>query len=476
MKVLTAAEMREVDRRTVELGIADEILMENAGCRVVEFLAETFAPLSQQRVVVLCGKGKNGGDGLVVARQLQTRFHPAALHIVRSEQDEDITPEMRDATIVIDALLGTGLQGPARGRSLELIREINHGFPHAKVIAVDIPSGMPSDSGRSEGEFARADYTVTFTAPKIAHVMPPNCDHIGALRVATIGSAAHLYDHVVLHQTEPSDFRALLSPRPLDSNKGRFAHVLVVGGAPGKTGAAHMAGLAALRIGAGLVTIASAKDWYAEPELMTAPLPSSYDSLAEAAKRYDVFAIGPGLGQEEPYPSMVHRAVRELDKPCVLDADALNALAGETWTASQLRVLTPHPGEMARLTGRSVADVQANRLDLSREFAATHQCTMVLKGHRTVIAFADGSAYINPIGSPALAKGGTGDILTGLIAGMLGQHAEEPKKAVLGAVYLHGLAGHLGAIQKTDRCVLATELLDYLPEAIRACAPDFSYR
>ena len=222
MKVLTAEEMREVDRRTMELGISGETLMQTAGLRVVEFLAERFAPLSEQRIVVFCGKGNNGGDGLVVARELETRFHPRALDIVRVESADEITPAMRDATLIVDALLGTGLQGPARGRTLALIREINSGFPLAKVVAVDIPSGMSSDSGQSEGEFARADATVTFTAPKIAHVTAPNCDLMGELRVADIGSPAALYEEAKLNSSEPSEFRHLFRPRPKESNKGEL--------------------------------------------------------------------------------------------------------------------------------------------------------------------------------------------------------------------------------------------------------------
>ena len=230
MKILTAAEMREVDRRTVEAGIPGIVLMENAGHRVVEFLAERFAPLAEQRIVVLCGKGNNGGDGLVVARQLHTRFAPASLHVVLLADpgelkgdaaanynmllaaggpvEREIPAEARTATLVVDALLGTGVSGAATGRMLEGIREINHGFPLAKVVAVDIPSGMPSDSGEPSGEFARADYTVTFTAPKVAHGLPPNCDRVGELIVGAIGSPPELYADARLALVEPAMFRA----------------------------------------------------------------------------------------------------------------------------------------------------------------------------------------------------------------------------------------------------------------------------
>ena len=282
MKVLTAAKLREVDRRTIEMGIPGLVLMENAGHRVVELLAEKFAPLAAQRIAVLCGKGNNGGDGMVVARQLFTRFEARAVHVVLLAAPEDlkgdaaqnyrmlqvcgcpvareIPGDARLATIVVDALLGTGISGPATGAMLDAIREINRGFPLAKVVAVDIPSGMPSDTGQPLGEQARADYTVTFTAPKPAQALAPNCDAVGELRVAAIGSPPQLYDaddSIWLSLVQPAMFRGLLAPRPRAGHKGSFGHVLAIAGSRGKTGAAAMCGMAALRSGAGLVTVAS---------------------------------------------------------------------------------------------------------------------------------------------------------------------------------------------------------------------------
>ena len=471
MKVLTSEEMREVDRLTIELGIEGPILMENAGARVVELIAGKFSPLSEHRIVVLCGKGNNGGDGLVVARQLNTRFSPRAVHIVRAEPADEITPEMRQATIVVDALLGTGLNGSARGRTLDLIREINTGFPLARVVAVDIPSGMPSDSGRSEGEVARADYTVTFTALKVAHAMPPNCDRMGEIRVGPIGSPAHLYKGVKLNATDPGEFRHLLQPRSRDSNKGNYGHVLIVGGAPGKAGAVEMAGLAGLRAGAGLVTVASSAPTLRTLELMTEALPNTFEALQKAAERKTVVAIGPGLGNDPRFVELVRRSVAEMEQPMVVDADGLNALAGFAWNAgTRLRVLTPHPGEMSRLCGKSISEVQSDRLGTAREFSASQGAVVVLKGHHTIIAFPDGRAWINGPGSPGMATGGTGDILTGLIAGMLAQFPKDYEAAILSAVYLHGLSGEIGAAALTEQCLIATDLLTYLPEAMRTCA------
>ena len=506
MKVLTAAQMREVDRRTQELGIPGLILMENAAHRVVEFIEETFAPLASHRIVVLCGKGNNGGDGLAVARQLFTRVHPRALDVLLATDPaelrgdaagnfrmlgacgcpvvREITPRMRNATLVIDALLGTGLNGPAAGRMLELIREINTGFPLAKVVAVDLPSGLASDHPQPLGESARADYTVTFTAPKVAQVLPPNCERVGSLRVAAIGSPPELYEQdaaVFLSLSEPRDFARLFTPRAAGANKGDFGHVLVVGGSRGKTGAAAMSGMAALRAGAGLVTVASAESALPviasfAPELMTEPLPENEAGaislraiesgrLAALVTGKAVVALGPGLGKHPETVGVVRRMVAELQVPLIVDADGLNALAGTPFQGKTL-ILTPHPGEMARLTGHSVAEVQADRVGVARAFAQQRQATVVLKGQRTVTAFSDSTVFINSTGTPAMATGGTGDILTGLIAGLLAQFPHSRRDAVSAAVWLHGRAGEIGAAELGEKSLVATDLLRFLPEAI----------
>ncbi len=511
MKVLTAAQMREVDRRTVEMGVPSLILMENAGQRVVEFLERTFEPLSAQRIVVLCGKGNNGGDGLVVARQLATRIRPRALDVVLASDpaelrddaarnfrmlevagcavSRDITAGMRAATVVIDALLGTGLSGPPSGRARELIAEVNGGFPDARIVAVDIPSGLASDAAASGAETVRADYTVTFTAPKIGQVLPPNCDRVGRLHVAPIGSPASLYeedDSIFLSLVEPRWFRRLFRPRAPGAHKGDFGHVLVVGGSRGKTGAAAMAGLAALRAGAGLVTVASAASAIATiaehaPELMTEPLPETetgsislasfdYGRFAEITSRKTVLALGPGIGVHPDTAAFARRVAAECVQPLVIDADGLNALAGLGFEAPAARVLTPHPGEMARLSGLTAEAIQADRVGAARDFALRHRVTLVLKGQRTVIAFADGRVWINPTGTPAMATGGAGDILTGLVAGLLAQFPAAAEEAVAAAVYLHGRAGELGAAELGEKALIATDLVDFLPAAMEECA------
>lgn len=503
--------MREVDRATIEAGIPGIVLMENAGHRVVEFLVDRFAPLDNHRIVVLCGKGNNGGDGMVAARQLHTRFRPLALHVVVTADSSElkgdaaenfrmlhaagcpvshqITPEMHLATIVVDALLGTGLRGPAQQEMAELIRQVNEGFPLADIVAVDLPSGMQSDTGKLDGEVIAADYTVTFTAPKACHVLSPAAERCGKLRVSPIGSPAEMFEEassISLSLSEPGLFRHLFGAREPDSNKGRYGHVLVIAGARGKTGAAAMSGIAALKAGAGLSTVASADSAiepiasYA-PELMTAPLPEtdagsiamrSFDHglLAGIAEKKTVAAIGPGLGAHPDTVQFIRRVVEELHLPMVIDADALNALARKDLHNNAPRILTPHPGEMSRLVTRSVEDVQADRVGIARSFAQERGVCLVLKGHRTVIAFPDGRVFVNPTNSPALATGGTGDILTGLVAGLLAQFPDELEAAVLAAVYLHGRAGELGAAEIGEKSFMATDILRYLPAAMEEVA------
>jgi len=480
MKVLTAEEMREVDRRTMELGIPSLVLMENAGMRVVELLERRFAPLGEQRVVIFCGKGNNGGDGLVIARQLQTRFQPRALHVLLAgeapehidmltacdvEVSREITTEMRAATLVIDALLGTGLKGAVAGRMRELIEEINVGFPHASVVAVDVPSGMNSDSGEPVGEYVRADYTVTFTAPKICHALEPNCDLCGEVVVGEIGSPARLMDGVKLELLQRETFAHLLAPRPRAGHKGTFGHALIVAGSRGKAGAAAMAGMAALRAGAGLVTIATpgdALDAIAAqcPEYMTASL-SDLDMVLGGKT---ALAAGPGMGTSRDAERVVERIMNECERPVVFDADALNILSRlGNGTPRGPRIFTPHPGEMERLTGTPLKD----RRSAASTYARTHNVIVVLKGQRTLIAFPDGRTVINPTGTPAMATGGSGDILTGMIAGLLAQFPNDIENAVCAAVYLHGRAGELGAAELGEKSLIATDLLRYLGQAMR---------
>ena len=500
MKVLTAAEMREVDRRTSELGVPGLVLMENAGQRVVEVLAHAYAPLREQRIIVMCGKGNNGGDGLVVARQLYTRFHPRALHVVLAgdpgEMEGDaaanyrmlgavgcpvsfeLTAEMETATLIVDALLGTGIHGAAKGRALELIRAINDRFPLADVVSVDLPSGLDSDSGVPPGETVHASHTVTFTAPKLCHVLSPACELSGHLHVAAIGSPRELYEQdaaIYLSLSEPGLFAHLFRPRVRDSNKGLYGHALVIGGSRGKSGAAAMAGIGALRAGAGLVTVASTEAALGSiaahaPEIMTELLAFDDPARARILERKNVVAIGPGLGQDPQTVQFVRGMVEQTPLPMVVDADGLNALAGHPTRYRWPRIFTPHPGEMSRLNGRTIAEIQADRIGTARAFATERDVYLVLKGNRSVAAAPDGRVWINPTGSPAMATGGTGDVLTGLIAGLVAQFPDQIDTALLAAVYLHGRCGELGAAKLGEKSLIATDLFEYLPEAMREVA------
>ncbi len=506
-KVLTTQQMAEVDRATIAAGIPGIVLMENAAARVVEYIAEKYSPVSEHRILVVCGKGNNGGDGLAIARQLHVRFHPQHLWVVLTARPDELTgdaaanlkmlqvsgvqeysdfgPEMRQATLVIDAVIGTGLNGPARGAALDAIREINSLGMSAEVMAVDIPSGLSGDSGMPPGAFVHADATVTFTAPKICHAVPLACDLMGDLRIAPIGSPSATYEddeQIQLALVTPESIAPCFAPRASDSNKGRFGHVLVVAGSRGKPGAAAMAGIAALRAGAGLVTVASPESAVGSisvhgPEIMMEPLPetpsgeiarNALDRIAELAAKRTLIAIGPGIGTHRETRDVVARLFAQIPQPMVIDADALNCLAESAWgDPAGPRVLTPHPGEMSRLAARGIAEIQADRISATRSFATSHKVVVVLKGERSLIGFPDGRVWINPTGSPSMAKGGTGDILTGMVSALIAQFPDDPDRAVAAAVYLHSLAGEIAARHQAEQTVLATDLLNYLAEGIR---------
>lgn len=471
MTILTAEQSREVDRLTIEEnGVPSLALMENAAHRVDEALVAEFDPLTEKYVVILCGKGNNGGDGLALARLLIGKV--ARLYVVLAcdptelkgdakvnydrlagdgvVPQRDIPPKLRErlqVDVVVDALLGTGVKGPPQGRILELIRATRE-FPSAKIVAIDLPSGLGG------GECVRADVTVTFTAPKVEHYLAEGAEeNVGRLVVSQIGCPPQ-YVVSQLALSDPRDFTPLFAPRKKDAHKGNFGHVLVIGGAPGKSGAAAMAGLAALRTGGGLVSVTSHAAIQIAPELMTETL----DDFS--LERKTVLAIGPGLG---PNQELVRSVLAKATVPTVIDADGLNSIAGADFRGRGLEtILTPHPGEMARLLGRPVGD----RVSDARSFAQETNVCLVLKGHRTLIATPDGQVYINLSGSPAMAKGGSGDILTGMVAGLVAQFPDRIGEAVRAAVYLHGRAGELAADELTDKCVLATDLLRYLPRAI----------
>ncbi len=529
--------MGAADRRSVEAGVSVAELMENAGGAVARFCLKHHP--DQGLVVVLCGKGNNGGDGLVAARRLAEAgrrvrvlllgsasemkgdaakaFAAAAqtaealyvpgpdgnfeLHEVQDEQQ--LKAGLSGAALIVDAVVGTGFKPPLRGMAAvvgELLKTMS-----VPVVAVDLPSGWDADSTAQTADGAfRADAVVTFAAPKTAHVFGALTESVfGPVVVAGIGTPeSAIVAQSGLHWAGAAKAIAEV-PRDPQSNKGTYGHVLVIGGAFGKAGAPSMASLAAMRAGAGLVTAAVPREILptvaaVAPELMLTPLATegsgglALEMLDEAAldqllKGVTVAAIGPGLGQEGSTPEFVRTFVENVSLPMVVDADALNAFAGradllgEAAKQGRTVVLTPHPGEMARLVGMTVNEVEADRIGLARRFATEHGLTLVLKGWRTLIAHPDGSVGVNTTGNPAMAKGGSGDILTGIVAAMLAQYANEKAgtltaenvaKAVEAAVFLHGLAGDFAALSQDEHTVLATDTVGHLWEAFRSRVVD----
>jgi hydroxyethylthiazole kinase-like uncharacterized protein yjeF len=505
MKIVSAEEMRSIDRVTSErFGVPSLNLMEHAGLAVAEHVLANYE--SVQRIVILCGKGNNGGDGFVAARHLHGRgktvdlvllADPADLKgdaaamyakspvkavIVRSSEElkSDRVRTSLAGDIYVDAILGAGFKPPVTGLYADAIEFLIRS--NAPVVAVDIPSGADADAmTRQQGTIARANSVVTFTAPRPAHLFSSLAD--GPTCVAPIGSPEEaIVSALNLNVITAKDIGQLLAPRRADSNKGLYGHVLVVGGSQGKAGAAAMAGISALRGGAGLVTVATAKSvlptvagFY--PELMTEPLPeTAVGTIAtEAGLRIDellksmtVLAIGPGISRDPHTTTLVRSLVANQKLPMVVDADGLNAFQGHTQEMNGKGgtvVITPHPGEMARLAGCSTADVQKDRLGVARQFAREHDVIVVLKGYRTLVLQPDGEAWVNTTGNPGMSTGGTGDILTGMVAAMIAQHPSQAMLAVCTAVFLHGLAGDVMREIVGEHSLVATDLLRGLPGA-----------
>jgi NAD(P)H-hydrate epimerase len=509
MKIVTAAEMREIDRVTSQqFGVPSLTLMENAGTAVAEFVLSRYP--DAKRVGVICGKGNNGGDGFVAARRLQQAgrevrvllladaaelrgdgadmFAKMGLSAVEVKSHEHLkaaaTRNALASDALVDALLGTGFRPPVRGLYAEAIAEMN--AVQAPIVAVDIPSGADADvMGQQTGAVVRADGIVSFTAPRPAHVFGQLTS--GPTVIAPIGSPGAAIDSQLgLNLITPHEIASLVAPRPAAANKGSFGHVLVIGGSVGKAGAAAMAGMSVLRSGAGLATVATPKAALAtvagfHPEVMTEPLQETeagtismraleYGHMDELVKGKTVLAIGPGSSRNPETAEFVCTVVGKYRVPMVVDADGLNAFEGraEKLTGKDHPlVITPHPGEMARLTGLSIPQIQRDRIEVARKFAREHELVVVLKGHRTLVASPDGEVWVNATGNPGMATGGTGDILTGIVAGMMAQNPERILPAVLGAVYLHGLAGDVARETMGEQSLVATDLVRALPEAFR---------
>ena len=510
MRVLNSAQMREADRRTIEdIGIPSVVLMENAGRQVVAAIEAVHSDLLERQVAVLCGRGNNGGDGFVVARTLAQRGVDVSVFVIGrvaeirgdartnleilgrlgltvvevadSQAWELHFSEIGDCTLIIDAIFGTGLNAPLSGLMETVVADVNgSGIP---VVAVDLPSGLSADSHHTIGPSIEAGMTVTLGAPKLCLVLPPAETNAGDIVIADIGIPAEVFEALDSPRVDlltRSSMRELITPRSPDTHKGDYGRVLIVAGSRGKTGAAHLAALGALRSGAGLVTVATPAGCQAVvaslgAEYMTEPIaetvegldPKGVDATLDLAR--DVVAIGPGLGQSAATKQFIQTLVDRATMPLVIDADGLNAFTDDPDRIGGREgrdiIITPHPGEMARLVGMSTDEVQASRLEIARNFAIAHHVYVVLKGHRTLIATPDGKVFINPTGNAGMATGGTGDILTGMVAAWLAQLLDAEAACKL-AVYLHGLAGDLAEADEGEVAMTASDLAGHLGDAM----------
>lgn len=515
MKVVTAAEMRRIDQTTIEsIGIPGSVLMETAGTAIVDAIQQYYP--DSQRIGVFVGKGNNGGDGLVIARHLAHRGRDVRIFLTAPKSRftgearlnlqiaENLGLPMTEAPreprilsgfnceLLIDAVLGTGVRGVLRPPLAEVIHTLN-ALP-IPILSVDIPSGLDADTGHPLGTCVRAGRTITIGLPKRGLLLQPGADLAGTLEIADIGFPKQVVaaQSIKVNWTAATHAAQWLPSRPPASHKGSYGRVLVVAGSTGMTGAAALASEAALRAGAGLVTLAIPEHLNPIlegllPEAMTLPLPETdAGSLAVsgvstlltfAEKTGAVLAIGPGLSQHAETVSLVHELVREnrdqkLGLPMVIDADGLNALAQNRAIIETLEgnaVLTPHPGEMARLTDTAVAALEQDRIRTAQEFATEHTVTLVLKGAPTLTATANGDVWVNSTGNPGMGTGGMGDVLTGIIAGLIAQGCPHETAAALG-VYLHGLAADRAAETLGMHGLIASDVLHAVPETIAAIA------
>ncbi len=507
--LLTTNEMAEIDNRAInEFGIPGVCLMENAGVGVVRAMQNRYGNMEDRRIGILAGKGKNGGDGFVIARHLHnlgSRVHiyclfdpdesvgdththlntarKMGIHIEVLKNEERVSQSefsFHNMEFWVDAVFGTGLNANPKGhiaKALSILTSMER-----PIISVDIPSGLLANTGQPTEIALRADLTVTFGFPKVGHILYPGPDYSGRLIVADIGipKAAANAQGVKTFLLESDKATSLFPKYPADAHKGSFGHVLVLAGATGKMGAGYMAAEAVLRAGAGLVTLGYPKGAISlgptPPEIMTLPLPSTSSGTfsneailpgLEAASMVDAVVIGPGITTQKETVSFVHNWLVRCDRPMVVDADALNAMAlGFTkWnevTASLC--LTPHPGEFSRLTGQSIEEVQTNRIEVARKFSEEKTVEVALKGARTILASPNGEVWVNMSGNAVLASGGTGDVLAGIAGSLLAQGLSSTD-ALRAAVHLHGMAGDIAAQKMGGRGVLASDIMHLLPDA-----------
>ncbi|MDM8535326.1 NAD(P)H-hydrate dehydratase [Desulfobacterales bacterium HSG17] len=513
MKLVTAAQMQAIDHETIhEFGVPGIVLMENAARGAVRFFLELFPNAAFQRIGIMAGRGNNGGDGFVMARYLAQKGFQVTIFLLADTQkvsgdaalNLNLLPklavpvlELKDDTafsqhhsqlvhqhIWIDAVFGTGLNSNVRGHyktALEFLNQSGH-----PIFSVDIPSGLSADTGKPSGTAVKATATATFAFAKPGHILLPGALYTGKLKIIDIGIPPHIADtqNTNLRVITPGRLKKEWRPRNLDDHKGRFGHILVVAGSPGKTGAAAMTAMAAMRAGAGLVTLAVPKSIHSQAEIlavepMTTPLPeepggvlglSATNAIDKLLIGKTVLVIGPGLGTHPETRKLVGELVANATIPVVVDADGLNGLTHQLDCLARCKsqiILTPHPGEMARLVNQETAAIQNDRINIALQFAVHHKVHLVLKGANTLIASPNGIMDINPTGNPGMASGGMGDVLTGLIAGFLAQGYTPPSACRFG-VYLHGTAADQLAVIKGPQGFLASDVSTMIPETINS--------
>ncbi len=511
MEIVTAGQMQELDRKTItDIGIPGIVLMENAG-RSTYLLIKKYFPVTGKKIAVVCGKGNNGGDGFVIARYfLNEGFYPEVCLLAKMDQlqgdalinlnvylklggqlTEITTAEqwagyeknIIHAGIIIDAMLGTGISSDVRGLYRDVIERINR-MAGKIVVSVDIPSGIDASSGRVLAAAIKADLTCTFGLPKMGQILLPGCQYCGDLEIVDIGipKAVVRDEGLKVYLSGETSLKGLVPKRGNDSHKGVFGHVFMLAGSPGKTGAAALAAQAAMRSGAGLVTVGIPRTLNSIleakiTEAMTAPLPDcgdgflgsiSLDMIREVLKGKTVAAIGPGISVHEETTELLYKLIKDLQIPMVIDADGLNIIAKKIDILKKIKapaILTPHPGEMARLMNTSIRDIQDNRLERARQFARQYGVVVVLKGAKTIIAEPDGRAYINLTGNPGMASAGMGDVLTGIISALLAQGLCALDAARLG-VFVHGRIADLIAEKKYSTGIIATDIIEKTPEVL----------
>jgi NAD(P)H-hydrate epimerase len=512
MKIVTAKEMQEIDRTAIDdYGIPGIVLMENAAKGVVASLFKKFPDIKDKKIGILAGKGNNGGDGLAVARLLTDKDISVTVYLLvkkeflrgdaktNLEKAEEIGIKIFEITspnelkavkddilkndAFIDAIFGTGLTSGVKGYYVDVIKFINSS--NKFILSIDIPSGLSSDTGEIIGEHIKADMTVALCLPKIGEILYPAAEYTGELEVVDIGIPELIINNkeIKINLIEEKDAAKMLPKRRPDTHKGTYGHLTVIAGSRGKGGAAALSSISALRAGAGLVTLALPECLNVSfevgiPEVMTLPLPdtregtidkSSYKILLKFLDGKSAVLIGPGITTNPSTSSLIKNIIKEVSCPLLIDADGINIIADNMdllKDKSSPIAVTPHPGEMARMLNSTSKEIQGNRIESSRKLSVEYGIYVILKGARTIVTTPEGDVYINPTGNPGMATAGTGDVLSGIIAGFISQGLSVRDSSILG-VYLHGLAGDIAAGELSQTALIASDLLKTFPEAIK---------